>query len=111
MVLCVCDFSGYFHSQLILHLSDDFDCGDWLLFEVRTRYGQRTALLIRGTDPSSSSWIREGSGSSQSELYGHCHACALDVTYFHRYSPGTEFSLLTSRKRGLCEPGCSHRGS
>ena len=40
MVLRVCSFFGHRRSQLIVYLSDDFDCGEWLLFEVRTQYGQ-----------------------------------------------------------------------
>lgn len=64
MVLRVCDLPGHLRSQLTLYPSDNFDCGDWLLFEVRALSDRRTTLLMRGTDSGPSSWIGEGSGSS-----------------------------------------------
>ena len=35
LVLRVRDLSDIFYSPFTLCYSDDFDCGDWLLFEVR----------------------------------------------------------------------------
>jgi len=50
MVLRVRDFPGYVCSQLISHLSDNFDCGDWLLFEVRIRCERRRTRYVYKSD-------------------------------------------------------------
>jgi hypothetical protein len=82
--------------------SDEFDCSDWLLFEVRTRCDQSKTTLTRATDSSSASRIREGPGSPQSKLDCLCDGPLANVKRSPRYSPETEFSLPTVRKRGWC---------
>ena len=109
MVLRVRDLSDIFPFDTHPILSDEFDCSEWLLFEVRTHCDQSTTTLIRTADSSSSGRIGEGPGSSEGEL--DCcmrNGVPANLTSSHRYSPEMEFSLPTFRKRGWCGHEYSH---
>lgn len=54
----------FFRSPLIPSPSDEFDCSNWLLFEVRTHCGNGATALTLETDSGSSSRFGEGPGSS-----------------------------------------------
>lgn len=73
-----CAISPVFFTCSLIYPRDEFDCSDWLLFEVCTDHEKRATVIIGTIDSSPPSRLRESSGPSQGEPN---RSCGVRVSY------------------------------